>query len=250
MDLLVANCSHSHLSHLPTSLPKRIDWLLLSNNNIANFSTEKFDEFDNIKYFCISHNNITSIVGSIHNMDSLKHLDMSYNSLESLPQSRKENGSLIHLSLSHNKFELFPLSVLNITSLTNLDLAYNKIISLPRSIQKMTQLTHLNVSHNNIMFLPNTIKNIPALKDIRIAFNKFICKCDLVWLKYWISRNMDIMKDRMETTCKIGSNRFTHIHIMPEREMGCIKPNYYIPSWIIPCKSTKSHYGKVNNPFF
>ena len=77
-----------------------------------------------------------------------------------------------------------------------------------------------------------------TLKDVRISFNKFECKCDITWLKYWILSKMDIIADYDETKCKLGS-KFPLIAVMPESAMGCIKPNYYIPSWIIPGKLRK-----------
>ena len=254
----VADCSNSGLLVLPPSLSSCLDWLLLFSNNITNLSSGAFNKYDRISLINMANNSLSSIPKSTQDLKSLTYLnlshnsfvifpsaalhiislvrlDLGYNQIESFPETIPEMTSLTHLNVTHNHIKSISLAVQNMTSLIHLNMSHNHIKFLPKTIQKMTSLTHLDLSHNHIMFLPRTIKDMTSLKDVRISFNSFECKCDITWLKYWISHNLEIIQDNRETKCKIGS-KFTPISIMPERAMGCIKPNYYIPSWIIPGK--------------
>ena len=257
----VADCSNSGLLVLPPSLSSGLDWLLLFSNNITNLSSGAFNNYDRVSLINMANNSLSSIPQSTENMKSLTYLnlshnsfvifpsaalhiislvrlDLGYNQIETFPETILETASLRHLNVTHNHIKSFPRAVQNMTSLIHLNMSHNYIMFLPQTIQKMTSLTHLDLSHNHIMFLPRTIKDMTSLKDVRISFNNFECKCDITWLKYWISSNLEIIPDNKETKCKIGS-KFTPISIMPETAMGCIKPNYYIPSWIIPGKLGK-----------
>ena len=257
----VADCSDSGLLVLTPSLSSGLDWLLLFNNNITSLSSGAFNKYDRVSLINMANNSLSSIPKSTQDLKSLTdlnlshnsfvvfpssvlhiillvRLDLGYNQIESFPETIPETTSLTHLNVTHNHMKSISLAVLNMTSLIHLNMSHNHIKFLPQTIQKMTSLTHLDLSQNHITFLPRTIKDMTSLKDVRISFNNFECKCDITWLKYWISHNLEIIPDNKETKCKIGS-KLTPISIMPERAMGCIKPNYYIPSWIIPGKLRK-----------
>ena len=259
----VADCSNSGLLVLPPSLSSGLDWLLLFSNNITNLSSGVFNKYDRVSRINMANNNLSSIPKSTQDLKSLTCLDLShnsfvifpsaalhiislvrldlgYNQIESFPETILQTASLTHLNVTHNHIKSLLRAIQNMTSLIHLNMSHNYIMFLPQTIQKMTSLTHLDLSHNHIMFLPRTITNMTSLKDVRISFNNFECKCNITWLKYWISSNLEIIPDNKETKCKIGS-KFTPISIMPERAIRCIKPNYYIPSWIIPGKLRKGH---------
>ena len=109
---LVADCSHSDLSHVPDSLPEHTDWLLLSGNNISSLSSKntannktiyhlsKLDLYDN-KVANISSEMVDNFIES----NSLMYLDISNNQLRSLPENIRNMTSLKTLKLSGNIFE-------------------------------------------------------------------------------------------------------------------------------------------------
>ena len=242
----VADCSDSGLLVLPRSLSSGLNWLFLFNNNITNLSHGAFNNYKQLSLINMANNNLSSIPESIENVKSLTSLDLSHNSFVIFPSPVLHIIPLVELDLGYNQIEFFPKTIPNMTSLTHLNVTHNHIKFVPKAIQKMTSLTHLDMSHNHIVSLPRTIRDMLSLKYIRISFNNFECKCSITWLKYWIFKNRMIIPDNRETTCKIGS-KFTPISTMPVSQMGCIKPNYYIPSWIIPGKFSKLIWSIYTN---
>ena len=233
--LLIADCSYSGLLDLPTSLPN-VHWLILSSNNITNLPSDTFNSYHNILLINLTNNSLSSLPKSIENVSSLTYLYVSHNRLEKFPSAISFTTSLVSLDLAYNRIESLPTSIQNMTSLTYLNVSHNFILFLPNTIVTMTYLTHFNVSHNLIRVLPQTIKNMHSLKDLRISSNTFECKCEMTWMRYWIISNRKIIPDYYKTKCKMSPKRFINIIIISEMELGCIKPEYYIPSWAIQCK--------------
>ena len=213
-----------------------LTWLIVTNNNLSDLSQEVFNQFDKITNLSLRHNSITMMPHSTQNMKLLTHVDVSNNHLVLFPEAFTKIPPLTILNLQHNQIKFLPSSIQKMISLTHLDLSYNQLKTIPSSIATVTSLTHLDLSHNNITSLPRSIKTMQSLKYIKISSNKFLCSCDIIWLKYWISWKKAIIPDHWNTKCKSGFNKYNQIYVISETDMGCIKQEYYIPSWAIQCK--------------
>ena len=61
---LVADCSHSDLTHVPDAIPEETDWLLLSGNNISSLITAKKEINDTLYHLSqldLHGNNLTNM---------------------------------------------------------------------------------------------------------------------------------------------------------------------------------------------
>ena len=109
---LVANCSYSSLTHVPDSLPEQTDWLLLSGNNISSLTTDTTVDNDTLYHLSqldLHGNNMskisTGIIDDFIQSNNLLYFNISNNKLTSLPENIKNLTSLRILNISQNEFE-------------------------------------------------------------------------------------------------------------------------------------------------
>ena len=105
---LVANCSNSGLTQIPSSLPKELNWLIMSVNYI-------------------------SFLGEVYfNNTSLGHLS----------KLNSERNTIVNISSSFMKI------FIQSSRLSLLDLSFNKLRSLPKNIKNLTFLQEVKISGN------------------------------------------------------------------------------------------------------
>ena len=109
---LVADCSHSGLTHIPDAIPEETDWLLLSGNNISSLTIESSplnDTLYHLSQLDLSGNSLVNVSAEVVNdfiqSDNLLYFNISNNKLISLPENIKNLTSLKTLKLSGNTFE-------------------------------------------------------------------------------------------------------------------------------------------------
>ena len=224
------NLERNSLISLPQSIQNvsSLTYLYLSHNSFVEFPSAVLDT-TSLMSIDLAHNQIESLPERIWSMTSLTHLNVSYNNITFIPGIFQRIGTLTHFNLSYNHIIFLP-DELHTISLKSLDLAYNQIESLPASISHMKALTYFNVSHNNITSVSRTLESMIYFKDFRMSHNRFECKCEIGWLKDWIAENINVIPDFHKTRCNMSSHRFVRIVVMPQRELGCIKTEYYIPA--------------------
>ena len=109
--VLVANCSYSHLTRVPSKLPAHLDWLILTGNNISFLNTEKAQNntLYHLSQFDLQNNNIKDVSEEVINgfieSNSILHWDLSQNDLNGLPKNIRQLSSLKTLNISGNKFK-------------------------------------------------------------------------------------------------------------------------------------------------
>ena len=201
--VLEADCSESNLTKLPLLLPESISFLNLSVNLIEIIEEQFINRYDQILF-----------------------LDMSHNKLSSLPTAIQKMNCLIQLNISHNHLTSVSSSIKNMNSMTHLDISYNQLTSLSPSIKNMKSLTHLDLSYNLLTSLPKFLQGVGSLKQIKISPNKYMCSCELKWLRKWISAN-PVVPDRLIARCKMDSGESVAIYSVNETVMGCNENTEY-----------------------
>ncbi|XP_052783443.1 protein toll-like isoform X1 [Mya arenaria] len=113
-------------------------------------------------------------------------------------------GSL-ELRLSHN----------NITHVANtayfgrvkiFDISHNHLKTIDSSVfQNLNKIETLNLRSNHLIRLPQTLVRLGA-KSIMLSGNPYVCDCNVVWMKNWITSNKDIVTDWDMVTCNTLQN--------------------------------------------
>ena len=105
----MANCAHAGLTHIPKSLPKDTDWLILSGNNISSLQAEDLKLLSILASLDLKDNKIKYIsedfVDYLSMYSKLVFLDLSYNELNAIPKNVKSVKFSQKLSLSGNRFQ-------------------------------------------------------------------------------------------------------------------------------------------------
>ena len=101
---LVAKCSG--VSHIPTSLPHDLDWLILSGSNIPTLDETNTTFQSSLSKLDLRSNQIEWIPDEfLQQFTQLLSLDVSNNKLSSLPRILENMTSLSEICISGNSFE-------------------------------------------------------------------------------------------------------------------------------------------------
>ena len=122
---------------------------------------------------------------------------------------RKRGLTEIHDNLPEGNLELW-YNYNNITSIKPrhflirvivLDVSHNQINEIVGSVFETTlNLEKLFVQSNLLTYLPTTIKDL-GLKTIEMDHNHFHCDCTSLWVKNWLQRNKNIIKEWNKIKC-------------------------------------------------
>ncbi|XP_075716212.1 keratocan [Rhinoderma darwinii] len=191
-------CENKGLKEVP-SIPSRIWYLYLQNNEIGALNGKQFANATQLRWINLSKNNITS--KSIENnffkaMKNLLYIFLEDNDLDGVPAPLP--SSLEQLRLARNKISKIPEGVFsNLENLTLLDLHQNKLTDgsfqadafaglkslvqlnvAKNSLKKMptglpSNTVQLYLDNNNIESIPNDYFNTVAkMSFIRLNYNK------------------------------------------------------------------------------
>ncbi|XP_078511474.1 keratocan [Lissotriton helveticus] len=191
-------CDNKGLKEIPT-IPSRIWYLYLQNNQIETISKKSFVNATGIKWINLNKNNITNRgieKNVLRSMNNLLFLLLEDNKLEEVPAPLP--SSLEQLRLARNKISLIPEGVFsNLENLTMLDLQHNKLSDSAfesGTFQGLKNLLQLNVAKNSLKKMPpslpsntmqlfldnnlieeipkNYFNSVPRVAFIRLNYNK------------------------------------------------------------------------------
>lgn len=133
---------------------------------------------------------------------------------------RWDNLSLVHNTLPAGDLELW-YSHNNISDIlenpsfsrvVSLDLSFNKLESIDgRLFQQMSNLRFLNLTSNHLTYLPDSIARL-RLKSVSLSSNYFKCDCKSLWMKTWLKRSVNVIKDWTSLTCTT-SDGTSHVFV-------------------------------------
>ncbi|XP_075716449.1 toll-like receptor 2 [Rhinoderma darwinii] len=171
------DCSSKHLHSIPSTLPRQMKGLDLSNNLIQTISDDELKSYENLKILRLYHNEIHSISNySFQSQRNLVELDLSYNKLSDL--SSAWFGSLrmlTHLNLLGNHYTSLgenpifsTLQSLKILKFGNLDFValYKQNFDGVLSLDEL----YLNISHLR-QYTKGTIQSIKHIGHVTVATN-------------------------------------------------------------------------------
>ena len=101
---MVADCSNSHLSHIPSDLPVETEWLILANNSISVLHYKPY--FQYLRKLDLQGNKIENLtndfVYSLFNNSDIRYLNIAQNKLITLPRNMENLTLQSHVSIFGN----------------------------------------------------------------------------------------------------------------------------------------------------
>ncbi len=87
--VMVADCSNSHLSHIPSDLPFETEWLIVANNSISVLHYKPY--FKHLRKLDLQGNKIDNLMNdfvySLLNSSQIRYINIAQNKLTSLPRN-------------------------------------------------------------------------------------------------------------------------------------------------------------------
>lgn len=230
---VTVECINQSFAAVPKHLPKHVQILFLSGNNLSRLSEDSFAELlPELTDLHLAGNMIEQVEpNTFTNLPSLRLLDISDNQLLSFsPEAFHINNNLQELNLSRSVYndsyfsEVATLFQNGTPGLTVLDLSSNNLFYLPENIfANLANLSRLDLRNNSLVSIGNgTLKNLHLLNlDLRdnsfkeltdvslaelslqqglwLGGNPWDCNCieDLV---LWLKRAEHVM-DRQDLVC-------------------------------------------------
>ncbi len=124
--VIVADCSNSQLTQLPSILPAETEWLILANNSISHLHYQTY--FKHLSKLNLHGNKIGNLTK--HFVD-----DLIYSS------------QITHLSIAHNQLKSLPRNVLNFTLQSSISVSGNPL----RCSCDSVWMKHWVLNNSNIM---------------------------------------------------------------------------------------------------
>ncbi|XP_030561339.1 leucine-rich repeat-containing protein 24 [Drosophila novamexicana] len=187
-----AICSAKRLISASLDMPKTVELLDLSYNDITTIDDDCFESTVHLVNLTLAHNAIHTLhVNAFGELRRLRSLDLSYNRLEQIDEHLLEtNSQLMHVSLAGNKLATlgdFPL--LRSTSLRTLNLRNAQINQLgPESLSALPQLRQLDLAQNMLLTLNINVFHAPRyLASVNLDENPLNCDRALIKVATWLS---------------------------------------------------------------
>ncbi|XP_069758660.1 immunoglobulin superfamily containing leucine-rich repeat protein 2 [Narcine bancroftii] len=177
-----ADCAYKNFASVPDGLPLNVTTLSLSANKIESLLSNSFLRVPQVTSLWLAHNLISSVeVGTLASLSQLKNLD-----------------------ISHNQMVRFPWQDLhNLTALQLLKMNNNLLVGLPRdAFSTLRDLRSLRINSNGFRtFAEGTFDSLVSLSHLQIYNNPFSCRCQLEWLRDWISQALISIPERQDIQC-------------------------------------------------
>ena len=163
----------------------------LRGNGITELAPRMFFNLWSLQTLLLNHNKIRQLTyGVFQGLANLERLEFEECAIETIePNTFLDTPSLEVLNLCDNSLGALEEKVINIPTLQHLSLDGNGLRALPRDLSLLTSLTHLDVSYNNLSTLEHCqFASLLALQYLNIRENRFVCDCNLFWVRAIYSR--------------------------------------------------------------
>ncbi|KAJ6665830.1 hypothetical protein lerEdw1_001302 [Lerista edwardsae] len=224
-------CINKNLTEVPRDLPRYVQNLFLTGNNISSLLPGAFllpEPLLELSHLNLRGNHLEWLEAhALAGLPSLKQLDLSDNSLALLSPAALGNTSspLEELNLSHslrshrfvslvadllqqgnlanlkrldlsgNRLLYLPVGMFSsLPSLQQLDLHNNSLVSLHNvSFQGLRQLRSVNLSDNSLKYLRNgTLLQLRGLTTLSLSHNTWVCDCNIEDLVIWLKESHQV----------------------------------------------------------
>ncbi|EDV99288.1 GH13766 [Drosophila grimshawi] len=205
-----AICSAKRLISANIEMPKTVELLDLSYNDITNIDVDSFEITVHLINLTLAHNAIHTLhVDAFAQLRRLRSLDLSYNRLEQVDEHLFEsNSQLLHLNLEGNKLATLQNSpLLRSRSLRTLNLRNAQINQLGVSLlSALPQLRQLDLAQNMLLTLSINVFHAPRyLASLNLEENPLNCDRALIKVATWLSLRgvavsmSDCLEERLES---------------------------------------------------
>nr|KAG8542288.1 hypothetical protein GDO81_027025 [Engystomops pustulosus] len=171
------DCSSHHLTSIPSTLPRQMKGLDLSNNLIQTISDDELKPYENLRVLWLTRNEIHTISRNcFQSLNNLEELDLSYNKLPSLsPTWFAGLEKLRHLNLLGNHYTTLGETPMfsTLPAMRNLKVGNTHFVALHKQdfvgVQSLDKL-YLNISQLK-QYTNGTIRSIGHTGHVTIATN-------------------------------------------------------------------------------
>ncbi|KAM9330445.1 toll-like receptor 2 [Gastrophryne carolinensis] len=176
-DETFCNCSSKHLTKIPSTLPRQLKRLDLSNNLIQNIFVTDLQPYEHLEELLLNNNEIVDIgEHTFLSLISLKVLDLSFNKLHSLSPTWFESlQNLKKLNLLGNQYSSLGEAPLfsTLTSLKVLKLGNPNFVELQKhDFIGLSSLEELDLNISNLKQYPSgVLKTVQTIEHIVLAVN-------------------------------------------------------------------------------
>ncbi|XP_017099478.2 uncharacterized protein [Drosophila bipectinata] len=180
-----AICSAKRLISPNIEMPKSVELLDLSYNDITSIEDDSFQSNIHLLNLTLAHNSIhTLYADAFSELRRLRHLDLSYNRLEQVDEHLLEsNTQLVQLNLEGNKLaSLGSGPLLRSPSLRSLNLRNSQVSQLGNELlSALPQLRQLDLAQNMLLTLSATDFHAPRyLASLNVEENPLNCDRALI----------------------------------------------------------------------
>ncbi|XP_063776590.1 toll-like receptor 2 isoform X2 [Pseudophryne corroboree] len=171
------DCSSKQLHTIPSTLPRQLWKLDLSNNLIQMITDTDLTLYSKLSILLLKNNKIHSISNSsFQSLTSLEELDISYNNLTSLSVSWFRNLNMLkHLNLLGNQYTALGEASLfsTLTSLRSLKFGNRDFAAIhKKDFEGVLSLDELHLDIPNLrQYTDGTIKTVKDIEHITLAAN-------------------------------------------------------------------------------
>ena len=140
--------------------------------------------------------------------------------LEEMPSSMPQGQ--IELNLINNQIRKIP-SHYYLENVTDLKLTNNKVEQLQVSVLKgLKHVKTLLIDSNMLGSLPEEIIRLPFTR-MALSGNSFKCDCNTKWMKHWLLKNKNRIRDYSQVLCSSGQSdlRGKHMYNLTDNMFIC-----------------------------
>ena len=138
--------------------------------------------------------------------DRVNIFDCQNKELKSLPATVLRDTDW--LLLSRNDIGSLNKAPDYLKNITVLDLSSNNITQIDETVVEaiIENVKNLDIRKNKLKSLPESIAKVNKTNKLWISNNPYECKCDMLWMKDWLTNNINVM-DKENVTCFNGKEK-------------------------------------------
>ena len=133
--------------------------------------------------------------------------DYAHAGLTQIPKSLPKDTDWLILS-ENNITSITIVDVQYVKNLSRLDMYNNKIKYISEDfvqyLKTQSNLVNLDISNNELKVIPRNLESVKFMTTLMISGNKFECKCNNMWMRYWINDNRESIQDYKKSLLSDG----------------------------------------------